>query len=229
MKKTFRSYALIWAILFVVFNVLTFAIPLPDKYTASFFIGHLGITLALLGQLYCARRAFDAENLQKLFYNIPLITVSFGGLVLTFIVGGLCMLLPFLPYWVGTVLCLLVLAFNAIAVIKATVVIETVAAVDKKIKTKTFFIRSLTADAETLLAQAESEEIKAACKKVYEAVRYADPMSDDALAACESQITLKFAELSEAVHRGDAEAVAKAARETVILVTDRNNKCKLLK
>ena len=118
---------------------------------------------------------------------------------------------------------------DSIAVIKATVAIETVAAVDKKIKTKTFFVRSLTADAETLLTQAESEEIKAACKKVYEAVRYADPMSDDALAACESQITLKFAELSEAVHRGDAEAVAKAARETVILVTDRNNKCKLLK
>ena len=101
--------------------------------------------------------------------------------------------------------------------------------IDQKVKTQTFFIRSLTADAESLISRAANEEVKTACKKVYEAVRYSDPMSSDALAAIESQITLKFAALSEAASAGDAEKTKVLADEMIILVGDRNNKCKLLK
>jgi len=228
-KKTFSSYVLIWSILFVLFNVLTFAIPLPDKYTATFFVGHLGIVLALFGQLYCARRAFKAENLKKFFYNLSLISLSFTGLVLTFIVGGACMLLPFLPYWVGAVSCLLVLGFSTIAVVKATAAIDAVEAVDTKIQTQTLFIRSLTTDAQSLLSQAQNEEIKAECKKVYEAARYSDPMSHEALTTCETRISLFFNELSEAVKNNDGETVTSAARNILNLLSDRNNKCKSLK
>lgn len=63
---------------------------------------------------------------------------------------------------------------------------------------------------------------------MFEAVRYSDPMSNDALAGVESQITLKFNELSEAVS-GGADNVKNIADELVILIGDRNKKCKLLK
>ena len=65
--------------------------------------------------------------------------------------------------------------------------------------------------------------------KGYEAVRYSDPMSHDALSSVESQITVKFAELSEAVKTDDANKVTEIANEIIILVGDRNKKCKLLK
>ena len=54
-------------------------------------------------------------------------------------------------------------------------------------------------------------------------------MSNDALAFVESQIAAKFAELSDAVKADDAEKVAEIANEVVVLVGDRNKKCKLLK
>ena len=101
--------------------------------------------------------------------------------------------------------------------------------IDKKINVQTFFIKSLTVDADSLVARAQSDEIKEECKKVYEVVRYSDPMSDDALGSIESQITLKFAELTEAVNNHQLEDVKKLAREACILVEDRNKKCKLLK
>lgn len=107
--------------------------------------------------------------------------------------------------------------------------IDEIDRVDTKVKTQTFFIKSLTINADTLMASAKSEAVKAECRKVYEAIRYSDPMSHDALASVESQITIKFAELSEAVKSDNVEKVAELANEVVVLIGDRNKKCKLLK
>lgn len=232
MKKTFKSYFVAWAILLVLFNVIAFlsgGITNTAKYTPSFWVGYAFITLAFIGQILCAKKAFETENLQKLFYNISLISLSRIGLIATFIVGSLCMLLSPLPYWVGVIICMIILSVTAIAVIKADVSADAVSEIDKKIKAKTFFVKSLTVDAEGLFARAKTDEIKAECKKVYEAVRYSDPMSDDALAATESQITLKFAELTTAVNDNNLETVKKTANEVIILLDDRNKKCRLLK
>ena len=232
MKKAFKSYFVIWATLLVLFNIIAFISvgwEGQEKYTASFWVGYVFITLALVGQLVCAKVAFNAKNLQKLFYNLPLITISWTGLITSFVVGGLCMLISPLPYWVGVIVCAIVLAVVAIAVAKASIAVDAVADVDNKIKMQTFFIKSLTVDAESLLARAQSNDIKIECKKVYEAIRYSDPMSNDALAGCESQITLKFAELVSAVSENDAENVKKMAREVITLVDERNKKCRLLK
>lgn len=232
MKSRFGKYFAAWAILLALFNVIAFLAPESadfEKYTESFWIGYGLITVTFLGQLACAYTAFKESNLQKLFYRVSLISLSYGGLIATFFVGGLCMLLPFLPYWFAGIVCAIVLAANAIAVIKASAVVDEVERIDTKIKQQTFFIKSLTVDAESLLARAKSEEVKAECKKVYEAVRYSDPMSSDMLSSVEGQITVKFSALSDAVAADDAAAVAAVAAELLIFIKDRNAKCKLLK
>ena len=139
------------------------------------------------------------------------------------------MLISPLPYWVGVIVCAIVLVANVLSVIKAAAAIDEIERVDTKVKTQTFFIKSLTVDADTLMASAKSEAVKAECRKVYEAIRYSDPMSNDALSSVESQITGKFAALSDVVQANDPAAVAELANEVVVLVGDRNKKCKLLK
>ena len=71
--------------------------------------------------------------------------------------------------------------------------------------------------------------MKTECKKVYEAVRYSDPMSNDALSVIEAKITVKMDELSSAVGADDAAKAKEIADELVILVGDRNKKCRALK
>jgi hypothetical protein len=232
MKKTFNFYAILWAVLLVLFNVIAFVSvgwAGQEKYTASFWIGYIFISLSFVGNLICARQAFKADTLQKLFYGISVAYASYVGLVLSFVFGGLCMLISPLPYWVGVILCAIVLTVQILSVLKAQAAVELVTKTDAKIKTQTFFIKSLTIDADTLMAQAKSEAVKAECRKVYEAVRYSDPMSNAALATVEGQITVKFAELSEAVKTDDIEKTVELAKEVLILVGDRNKKCKLLK
>lgn len=139
------------------------------------------------------------------------------------------MIISPLPYWIGMILCAVVLVLNVIAVIKAAVAIDMVSGMDDKMKTKTFFIKTLTVDTESLMSRAKSDDIRAECKKVYEAVRYSDPMSSEALASIESEIMVKFTKLSQAVTADDFERTSSFTDEMIILLRDRNKKCKLLK
>lgn len=134
-----------------------------------------------------------------------------------------------LPYWVSVFLCAVVLAYTAIAVVKASVAADIVSALDDKVKANTFFIKLITADAESLLVRAKDEASKSACKKVYEAARYSDPVSHSALASVESEITLRFAAFSDAVKANDVPVVSALSDELVILLGERNMKCKILK
>ena len=232
MKKVFKFYSVIWAILLALFNVISFVsvgwagIP---KYTPSFWLGYVFITLSFIGQIVCAYFALKDSDIKKTFYNVSLIATSYTGLILSFVFGGLCMILAPLPYWVGIILCAIVLAFNIIAVIKASAVVAIVGGIDEKVKEKTLFIKSLTVDAETLMSRAKSEAVKAECKKVYEAVRYSDPMSNGALVSIESEITIKFSNFSDAVVSDKFNVASECATELVILIDERNKKCKLLK
>ena len=233
MNKKFGFYALIWAIAVVVFNAVIFlARPIIPGYEIvydpRFWIAWGFIIAAFVGNLACAFITFKSENLTKHFYKLPLISVSYSGLISVLVFGIILMLIPNCPEWITAIICIVIFAVNVIAVIKAAAAGEVVEEVDSKIKTKTFFVKSLTIDAESLLARATTPEAKAACKKVYEAIRYSDPMSNDALSGVESQITLKFDELSNAA-TGGADSIGNLADELVVLIGDRNRKCKLLK
>lgn len=233
MKKNFKLYLCIWAIFLVIFNLVTFLTPNEvvglNKFDGAFWVGYIFITLAFIGQLVTAYFAFKEENMQKLFYKISLMRVSFIGLILTLVFGVACMAIPNVPNWLGIILCFAVLGFSAIAVLKAEIAIEEVIKIDEKIKTQTAFIKLLTVDAESLMMKAKSSEIKAECKKVYEAVRYSDPMSNDALSSIEGQIQKQFNAFEVAVEGNELDYVKKLSSDLLIAIDSRNKKCRVLK
>lgn len=232
MKKNFKFYAITWAILLVLFNILVFLTPNEaagmTKFGGAFWSGYAFITLAFIGQLICGYAAFRADTREKLFLNLPLITISYAALVASVVLGTLCMMLPGLPNWVGIILCAVVLALNAVAVVKAQAAATLVSEVGEKVKTQTAFIKTMTVEAASLVARAKSEETKAACKKVYEAFRYSDPMSTPALAKTDARIKTAFDSFKTAV-LSDADTAGNLADECCKLVTERANKCKLYK
>ena len=233
MKKSFGIYSIVWAICLAVFNVITFVTPNEiggvSKFSGSFWVGYIFITIAFLGQLACAFVAFKAENLKKFFYNIPLLSISYGGLVAMLIVGSIFMAIPVLPEWIAIIVCVIILAFNAIAIIKATAAADIVSGIDEKIKTQTFFIKSLSIDAQSLMTSAKSDELRAEAKKVYEAIRYSDPMAYATLSDLDAQIEKQFNAFSDAVKADDAGLAKETADTLVEMVERRNQKCKLLK
>ena len=232
MKRMFKFYCIVWVALLVLFNVISFISvgwAGQEKYTPSFWLGYVFISLSFVGQLFCAYFAFKNDALKKTFYNISLFTTSCSGLILSFVVGGLCMLISPLPYWVGGIICSIFLIWNIISVAKASAAVNAVMGVDDKIDENTFFIRTLTADAKSLAARVVSDEVRNECEKLYEAVRYSDPMSDVALFSVENEISAEFSLLSSFVAANDLNATRESVGKLLLLLEARNGKCKLLK
>ena len=231
MKKIFNMYIAIWAVLLVIFNAIALISPGwigIEKYSPSFWIGYAIITVAFLGQLACAWKAFGTDKLQKFFYNIPLIRISYAGLVATFVFGGLCMFLSLLWGWVAGIVCLIVVGITVLSVLKAGTAGEIVGEIDDKIKSETHFIKLYTIKAAELEAYAKTETAKAETKKIAEAFRYSDPMSTEELKAAEVRIELAFEKFENAVKLGSDE-VSVLSEELERLIKARNNECKLYK
>lgn len=233
MKKAIGFFSIIWAICLALFNVIVFVTPGEacgmSKFGGAFWAGYIFITLAFIGQWVCAFFALKPCDKQKMFYNISLATISYAGLIVMLVVGTACMAIPDLPNWIGIIVCMLVLAFTAIAVLKAAYAASVVGEIDQRVKVKTFFIKSLTVDAEHLMNTSKTAELKALAKKVYEAVRYSDPMSNAVLVEVEEKIQNGFADFENAVNGEDFELASSTADELLSLIDIRNKKCKLLK
>lgn len=233
MKKSMGVYSIIWAICLAVFNVITFVTPNEiggvSKFSGSFWIGYIFITVAFVGQLICSYFAFNTKNLKRFFYNISLISISYSGLIAMLIAGSVFMAVPTLEEWIGIIVCVIILALNAIAIIKATAAANIVSNIDEKVATQTLFIKSLTADAQSLMNSAKTDELIAEAKKVYEAIRYSEPMTNDALSGLDSQIKGQFAAFADAVRSEDTDLAKSNSTSLLELIAKREQSCKLLK
>lgn len=233
MKKNFKFYALGWFVLLGLFNLLAFIIPAwptLEKFTASFWIGW-GVTIgAFFGQLICAWVAFKEESAKKTFYNISLFTVSYAGLISMFVVAMICIIVTPLPYWIAAIACSAVLIANVIAVAKAKMAIDVVANVDEKVEKATAFIYEMREESESLFVRAKADEAKAViCKKVRDAFKFSDPMSNAELASVEADIKTHFNLLKKAIADGKIDVATSESEELLALISERNNTCKRLK
>ena len=234
MNKHFNKYLLIWAIFLAAFAIIAIFVRqvIPGttiQHDTRFWIIFCSIIVTFLGNLVCAALAFSAENLQKLFYKVPLITISYLALIVLMVTGSVMVLVPECPTDIAVIVCVVILAFSAIALVKTAWAGDVVQRIDEKIKTRTSFMNSLRVQVKTILARAESEPVKTECQKVCDAVRYSDPVSNDALSVIEAKITFKMDELSTAVQADDEQKVKAAAEEVILLIGDRNKICKASK
>ena len=233
MKKMFKFYLVAWAIMFVLFNIAVIALPKEftilgvtyEKFGGVSWMTLIVLELCFLLHLALTAVALRQKRLSGTFYRLPLIRLSYGCVIVTTIVAVVAML-AFLPSWIPLALALLILAAYAFAILKAVVAAELVESVDEKTRAKTSFIRNLTVDADSLLARAKSEPVKAACKKVFEALRYSDPVSAYGLVNVEERIKAEFDALTDAVIADDPKAVSASADELLTLIAERNKKSK---
>lgn len=233
MNKKFKVYMLAWIVVVALFNVITFVIPSRiggyDKYDGTFWVGYIFIMLAFVGQLAVAYYATKEENLQKLFYRVPLIKLSFTGLVAMLVCGGVCIAVVFIPTWVGIICCITILAINVVSMIKAEITADIIDKKDEVVKTKTHFIKSITKRVQFIGDTVIDSEIKECLRKLYEVFRYSDPMSSDELLEIEGRITQKIYELENTIKSCNKDTIKNMCEDITVLVNERNRKCKLLK
>lgn len=222
-----------WAIALAVFNAVAFVVSGStvglSNVTSSFWLAYSFITLIFCGNLACSFLFFKEENRNKIFLKIPVLYFAFCALVFSLIVGFVAMAVPQIPYWIGIVIDILILAGYAIAITKATAAADIINTVENKVNEKTSYIKTLSVKANSLISRAQSDETKALAKRVYEAIRYSDPMSVPELIEIENRIIGEFSVFDNAINDNDSEIAKASSEELLVLLKDRNEKCKSIK
>ena len=221
----------------MIFNVVVIVLPKETTIAGVTYtkLGGLSwITLILfelcfVGHLACTWIALKRNKLSGMFYRLPLIRLSYACIIVTTVIGCVMMAVPQMPDWIPLIVVLIIMALYAVAVLKAAAAAEIVEQIDEKVKVQTAFIKTLTVDAQTLLSRAKSEPVKNACKKVFEAVRYSDPMTSGALTDVENRIKTEFDAFTDAVISDNADAVNASADELLTLIKERNSRCRMEK
>lgn len=199
-----------------------------NRYDLTFLIGMLiaFVGTAIAVAFVCTLKV---DTKEKMFLTVSQFRTAYIVTILSIILSGIYLFVPAVPDWIAYIGVVLVYGLAAISIIKAKVAVEVVEGIDEKIKVQTFFIKSLTVDAEHLMNTSKTAELKALAKKVYEAVRYSDPMSNAVLVEVEEKIQNGFTDFENAVNAEDFELATSTADELLSLIDIRNKKCKLLK
>ena len=220
-KNKGMAYAVL-GIVFVMFNVIAFAIP--TEKNATFWVAYVFSTIAFASQIAIWKFAFKGtDTLKSKFLGIPLISVGIRYLVVQIIVFAIFMAFPIIPSWVAVVVCTLIVGISGICLIGTETGRDEINRVDKKVEKKVFYIKSLQVDVEMLASAEVDADTKAALEKLAEKFRFSDPMGNEALVDIEAEISAKVKELKT------AEEKTAIITDLDLLLTERNKKVKLLK
>lgn len=227
MKKPIKLFLIIWLILFALFNVIVFITEFNiGNFDVGFWLGYIFISIEFLALLFCELYVFNSDSLTKLFYNLSMIKLAYISVIVSVVVGTCCMTIPLIPSWIGVIICTCILAFSIISILKSTITIETVTQIDDKIKNSTSFIKCLSDEAETLILSAQSNEMREECTKIYEIIRYSDPISNSKTFELEEEISQIFESFKESVVKNSFESAKQQSNELIHLVYKRNGLCK---
>lgn len=236
MKNMFKHYVVGWAIVVGLYNLFIFTLPdlfeFVVRYDKNFWPLYVVVMLALIAQLVVAYFAVRKPDKERLFLNLSPIKTTYTATIAIAVIGTAALLIPWQVTYVryfALLICLVIAGFSGASVVKAHAAAEIVVETGAKVAAQTFTVKMLTADAKGLIAGAGTEEIKAATQKVYEALRYSDPMSNTMLVDSEKEIIETFKMFSNAVVANDEVQVKRSADSLVAMVAARNEKCKLLK
>ena len=222
MKKNTKLAYAVFGIVFILFNVIAFAVP--TNKTITFWIAYAFTVVAFALQIGIWIAAFKAaETLKSKFLGVPIIYVGIVYLVVQLIAFVAFMVFSIIPSWITVIVCALILGISAICLISANVARDEINRAEEKVNQKVFYIRELQADVEMLAEQEQNPEIKTSLTRLAEKIRYNDPMSNVALADLEARIREKVTALRTADHK--LEIIA----ELDLLLAERNRKAKILK
>lgn len=199
-----------------------------NRYDLTFLIGML---MALLGVIIAVAfiLTLKVDTNEKIFLTIPQFRIAYIATILSLILAGIYLFVAIVPDWIVYIFVAIVYSLVIISLLKAKVAASIVEGVDEKVDVKTAFIKELTVATESLVNSSKTTELKTLAKKVFEAVRYSDPMSNIDLAEVEEKIQNTFSTFENAINNKNYEYASSAADELMSLVNIRNKKCKLLK
>ena len=231
-NRYFKYYALSWLVGFILFNILTFVVPHKigtfDRLSQpAFWVGYVLMLVTLLAQLVCSYLFLRDDDKEKIFLRLAVLRVGYVALGVSAVIGTVFMLVPVFPDWLCAVVSAVALCGYVWYGLRAGAAVEAVSDVGERAAAKTGFIHTMSAEAKSLIAYANTPALKDAAERVYEAIRFSVPASTEEAGDIEGDIFDAFTAFSEEVKADNAVPALTASRRLLALIEERNTKCKI--
>ena len=215
-------------ILFVIFNVISFAVPFAKS--SVFWISYVFGIIAILVQVAVMKIAFSGtDTARSKFYGFPIARIGVVYAIIQIILSILFMALSaFIPFWIPLVLFVILLGISAIGFIAADATRDEIVRQDEKIVKDVSFMRNLQSKMNLLVEQCENPDLKKQVKALAEDIRYSDPVSNNSLNEIERELYFYIEDLQKAVVDNDENAFEICKKAKTVLA-ERNRLCKLNK
>lgn len=225
MKKNFTRSAICLGVLLLLYILLAFLIPFPKTAVFWLSFGFTLVAFAVTGwALYTA--FLKNPGATSRFYGFPIarIGVIYGGGQL---VCGLAFMAlgKWIPTWLAVLVYAAMLGAAVIGLMGAETVVDTIHGQDQKLKQDVRFMRDLQSKVNQMAAQCSLPEVKQFCENI----RYSDPVSSEALAEIDLDLSAAVDNLQSAIVDGDNIAIRQLAQKADNVLSERNRLCKLNK
>ena len=229
MKKDTIRWIIGLGVLLVLYILVAFLIPFA--HTAVFWVSFVFTLIAFVVVAASIYIAFVKNpDAKSRFYGFPIakIGVIYGAVQL--IAGLIFMALAaWVPAWIAVLVYAIALGAAVIGLISAEAVVEEIRVQDVKLKKDVTLMRSLQSKLNQMAAQCDNPDATAEVKRFAEEMRYSDPVSSEALADIERDLTAAVEELQSAIVDGDSAATKQLCRKASGILVERNRLCKLNK
>ena len=229
-KNQLRGIVIL-AICLIVFNVIAFVVPFPKA--GLFWLAWVFCNIAILAQAPVFILAFrNGESVKSKFYGVPIARIGIIYLVVQLITGFAAMGLAFIPnfpVWPFIIVFLIIFAVAAIGLIAADATREEIERQDTVLKKDVSNMRGLQSLGNSLLSQCSDPAVSAEIEKLSEQLRFSDPVSSNATAETEKELSNLLDELQRALMENDNAGAAGLAKRAQAVLAERNRICKLNK
>ncbi len=226
-KKSWIMTAVIYAIIFAVFNLLVFVIA--NEKNGVFWMSYAFMCIAFIVQGASMLLALRSLETETVFMGIPLASLSLYYFFAAMFVGAVFMFFQNAPFKLALVLQILILAIYAVVSIMALMSRNVVQDVNDNLKENVEAIKTLVVDVDVFIPQVGDPALKKALKKLSETVRYSDPMSNAAVADIEDQIMQTVNELRINIENSRNADAIQTCKDIEVLFMQRNSLLKATK
>ena len=162
---------------------------------------------------------------RSLFLGMPGLVVSSALALLTAVCGLVFINVAAIPTWVGVLVLSVLLALDAACCLCVRASAAHIVAVDESTTRAICVIAGLRTRADALVACASDAQDEATVRRVADALRFADPVSNDLTAEVDASIQAAFAEFEQVVRTHGTDA-SQAADKVLALMAERASLCK---
>lgn len=227
MKKQV-NITLIVVIVLAIFN--TIALIAPFVRTAAFWCAYGFSVAAILiwGGVWLSLGVRSTTQKSR-FYGWPMIYLVSVYMTIQVVLGVTFMFFSGSSVRAVVIINTVLLLICLVGLISTDTAKDSIETIDETVKRKVLYIRSLENEMTHAANMCDDLPTRKKLIAVANAIRYSNPMSDGNLFSLEEEISRLCSRISELIRYQDTETIRNICSQLLIMIEERNQKCKLMK